>query len=345
MRITALALIVVMALSYISCREEAGENFIMTVTGPVSVSEMGQSLTHEHVLVDWAGADSTGYHRWNRDSVVMRVLPFLQEIKQLGVNSFVDCSPAYLGRDPFVLRDLAEKSGLAILTNTGYYGAVDNRFIPLHAWEESAVDIAMRWIDEYENGIDGSGVKPGFIKIGVKEDGALSGLHRKLVLAAAITHKQTGLTIKSHTVGDIPAFEQIEILLQEGVAPSAFIWTHAQGGSLDKQVEAAGKGAWISLDGVNTSGSREEGDTGNLNWYVERLAELKNAGVLDRVLLSHDAGWYDAGEPNGGGFRSYTGIHLHLIPALRETGFTEGEINQLITVNPAQAFEVRVRMR
>jgi phosphotriesterase-related protein len=274
----------------------------------------------------------------------MRVLPFFEEIKQMGVKSFVDCSPAYLGRDPYVLRELSERSGISILTNTGYYGAVDNRFIPPHAWEESASVLATRWINEYNQGIDGSGVKPGFIKIGVREEGALSDLHRKLVMAAAITHRETGLTIKSHTGGDIPAFGQIEILMQEGVSPSAFIWTHAQGGSLEKQIEAATLGAWISLDGVNISGRDGEG-TGNMDWYVERLTLLKNAGVLNRVLVSHDAGWYDAGEPNGGGFRNYADIHRYLIPALMDKGFTVAEIDQLLRMNPAQAFEVRIRMQ
>lgn len=341
--IKIVSLCAILAILSFSCREETPERFIMTVKGPLPVSEMGQSLTHEHILVDWIGADSTGYHRWDRDSVISRALPYLEEIRQLGVHAFADCSPAYLGRDPFILMELSERSGLAIMTNTGYYGAVDNRFIPRHAWEETAGELAARWIGEYEEGIDGSGVRPGFIKIGVKEEGSLSALHRKLVEAAAITHKQTGLTIKSHTGGDIPAFEQIEILIEQGVSPSAFIWTHAQNGSTPKLIEAAKKGVWISLDGVNISSSREEGDTGNLSFYAGRLSALKDAGVLDQVLLSHDAGWYDAGEPGGGGYRSYTDIHIYLIPALRENGFTDDDIEQLISLNPSGAFEVRIR--
>ena len=33
---------------------------IMTVTGPVAPAQMGQTLIHEHVLVDFIGADKTG---------------------------------------------------------------------------------------------------------------------------------------------------------------------------------------------------------------------------------------------------------------------------------------------
>jgi phosphotriesterase-related protein len=330
-------------LSAVSCTEKIPDSFIMTVRGPVPANEMGQWLSHEHVLVDWIGADSSGYHRWVKDSVIIRALPFLEEVRQLGVASFADCSPAFLGRDPFLLNQLSEQSGIHILTNTGYYGAVDNRFIPGYAWEESAEDLARRWIDEFENGIDGSGVKPGFIKIGVREQGQLSDLHRKLITAAALTHKATGLPIKSHTGGDIPAFEQMEVIQSAGVSPSAFMWTHAQNGSFEKQVEAAKAGAWVSLDGVNISAAGEN-NKGNLDWYVNRLTELRSAGVIDQVLISHDAGWYDAGEVNGGDFRGFSDIHRYLLPALRENGFSDEDINKLVISNPSRAFEVRRRL-
>lgn len=315
----------------------------MTVSRPVPSGEMGQSLTHEHILVDWIGARQSGPHRWDRDSVAERALPYLMEIRELGVATFIDCSPAYLGRDPHLLKYLSEKTGLHILTNTGYYGAVENRFIPPHAWDETAEELAGRWTREYEDGIEGTDVRPGFIKIGVKEDSLLSELHTKLIRAAAIAHKKTGLVIKSHTGGDLPAFEQIELLNRENVSPEAFIWTHAQNGSLERQLEAARQGAWISFDGVDVSSSGTDGETGNLDWYVSRLAEFKKAGLLEKVLISHDAGWYDAGEPGGGGYRGYADIHRYLIPALRNRGFTPGEIDILISVNPARAFTVKVR--
>ena len=39
----------------------------------------------------------------------------------------------------------------------------------------------------------------------------------------------------------------------------------------------------------------------------------------------------------------YTNIHEKLIPKLKEVGFTVDDINQLISVNPAKAFAIRVR--
>jgi phosphotriesterase-related protein len=71
---------------------------------------------------------------------------------------------------------------------------------------------------------------------------------------------------------------------------------------------------------------------------------IKNAGLLDKVLISHDAGWYDAGEPDGGGYRRYSDISGHLIPALRENGFSNQEISMLVSGNPSRAFEIKIRL-
>lgn len=315
----------------------------MTVTGPISSSEMGTTLIHEHVLVDWIGADSTGTHRWNRDEVVERVLPFIQEAADQGVQTMLECTPAYLGRDPVILQELSRQTGVQILTNTGYYGAVDNKFMPAHAWEESAEELAARWIDKFENGIGDHGIRPGFMKISVRGEGPLSELHQKIVRAAALTHLETGLTIVSHTTGDEPALAQLEILAEAGVSPTAWVWTHSQAGSLETQIEIGNQGAWISIDNFNYDPEGEAGERGNLEWFVQRLTDLNEAGLLHKVLISHDAGYYNPDEAGGGDFRGYTDIFEHLLPALKENGFTEEQIDQLLIQNPQQAYGIRVR--
>lgn len=306
----------------------------MTVNGPIAASEMGKSLIHEHILVDFIGADSTGYSRWNKKEVQQVVSPYLEETKQQGVQTFVDCTPAYLGRDPLLLKSLSEATGIHILTNTGYYGAVNNKFLPPHAYTETAEELSQRWIAEFDNGIENSGIKPGFIKISVAKD-SLSLLHKKLIKAAALTHLRTGLTIASHTVLAVPAMQQIAVLEETGVSPAAFIWVHAQG-EKDKStyIQAAIKGTWISLDGLNEN---------NLNTYLEMLITLKQENYLHKVLLSHDAGWYSPGEKDGGRFRGYTVLYGKFVPLLRANNFTDVEIEQLLVDNPAEAFTLKIR--
>jgi len=321
-----------------SCSREDVKS-IITVNGPIPASDLGTTLVHEHVLVDFAGADSTGYHRWDKDQVVERVIPYLKEIQDLGVNTLFECTPAYVGRDPWVLKALSEKTGMNLVTNTGYYGAHGNRFIPKEFYKLSAEELSQIWIDEHLHGIEGSGVKPGFIKIAVDGDDQLSPEHRKIITAAALAHQATGLAIASHTGPDKPAFEQIEVLKSHGIDPSSFIWVHAQRGSLEGNIKAAQSGTWISLDNVNAQ--RPVGSEFDISWYAGRIGALKKADLLHRVLISHDAGWYSPGEEKGGDFRGYTALFEFLIPAMEEAGFSSKELEQVLVKNPMEAFSIR----
>jgi phosphotriesterase-related protein len=313
-------------------RKEQG--IIMTVNGPVNPSETGAWLTHEHVLVDFIGADSITPDRYDRQTVINKVLPYLIKAKELGCITFAECTPEFLGRDPQLLKELAGLTGLNILTNVGYYGARDNKFIPLPATAIDAEMMAGFWTEQWEKGIYDTGIKPGFIKIGVDKD-SLSDFHQIIVRAAALTHLATGLTIASHTGPALPAFQELEILKNEGVSPEAFIWVHASSEKdIEKLVTAAKLGAWISLDKLNDK---------NVDELLETIKTLKDMGCLNRILLSHDAGWYDPAKENGGEFRGFSTLFEKLIPAMKSSGFSDAEVKQIIEINPAEAFTVKVR--
>ncbi len=311
----------------------------MTVNGPIPASQTGITLSHEHVLVDFIGADSTGYHRWEKQEVINKVLPFLSEIREYQVSTLIECTPAYLGRDPWLLKELSAQTDIHLLTNTGFYGAHNNRFLPEEFHRMTATELSRIWVDEFENGIEGSGVKPGFIKMAVDANDTLSKEHIKIITAAALAHQRTGLVIASHTGPDGPAFEQIKVLQSHDVDPSCFIWVHAQQGSLEGNLRAAALGCWISLDNVNLN--IKAGNEYDISWYAARIQELKNAGYLKQVLISHDAGWYKPEETDGGTIRGFTGIFTDLIPALEERGFTRDDIHLLLEVNPGNAFSIR----
>jgi len=308
--------------------------FIQTVKGKINPAELGVTLIHEHVLVDFIGADKISPERWNHEDVIKKVLPYLLEARSKGIKSIVECTPAFIGRDVKLLENLADKSGLILLTNTGYYGASNNKYLPSWAFTETAEQLSKRWIEEFENGVEQTSVKPGFIKIGVN-DGSLSELHQKLIKAAALTHLNTGLTICSHTGPAVPANEQIEILKSMNVDPAAFVWVHANG-SHEDFVKTAASGCWISLDGIN-----EE----NAGKNAELILFLKKEGFFKKTLISHDAGWYQPGEPNGGQFRSYTAVSDKLLPLLKQKGMRHADIEQLMVKNPAAAFTISVRRR
>lgn len=334
-RMKSLNLSILYFVLFISCNEKKeNPGHIETVSGKIAPNEMGLTLIHEHILVDFIGADSTGYHRWNKDSVVQRVLPFLENIKSKGVRTIIECTPSYLGKDPLLLKKLTELTGIQFITNTGYYGAVGGKYLPSHAYSESARELADRWIDEFDHGIEETGVYPGFIKISVNEGAELSPMDEKLVRAAAITHKETGMLIVSHTGSWSTAKAEIDVLLEEGIDPSNFIWVHAQAEKdFNNYIKAAEFGAWISLDGI----------VWDVEGHLDRVLFAKKNNLLDNILLSHDAGWYSPGELNGGDFKGFMALFDDLIPQMKKEGFTQQELDLILVENPKKAFTIKAK--
>jgi predicted metal-dependent phosphotriesterase family hydrolase len=311
-------------------------DWVMTVRGRLPARDLGLTLTHEHALAnfqpyeEWVRSPRT----YDRAEVVRRVLPHLQRIAALGCRSFVDATAVGLGRDPRLLAELAQASGLNILCATGNYAAFDNRFLPQYVRDESPERLSERWVGEFKHGIEGTEVRPGFIKLGFN-GGALSEVERKLIRAGAAAHLASGLTIGAHTGPAVAAYEQLAVLEAAGVHPSAWIWIHAQNeADPAKYFDAARRGAWISLDGVSAE---------SVAVHADRVALLRDQRLLHRVLVSQDAGWYSVGQPDGGKFRPYDTVFTEFVPALKSRGFSAAEIEQIFVKNPATAFAVRLR--
>lgn len=286
---------------------------------PVSATSI---LVHEHVLVDFIGADKIAPGRYDPEEVFRVARPKLEEVKRLGCRRLLECTPNFIGRDAKLMRRLGDAVGIEIWTNTGLYGAADHKFVPAFARQESAEQLARRWIEEARRGIDG--VKPRFIKTGVNK-GPLHEIDRKLVRAAAIASRETGLTIAAHTGDGAAALEEIDIVVAEKVKPSRFVWVHAQS-EKDHAIheKAARAGAWVEFDGVGPE---------TLDWHLDCVRFMASRGLLGRTLISQDAGWYNVGEPGGGNYRGYTYIYTDFLPRL-ESGWAK----QLMVENPVRAF-------
>ncbi len=307
---------------------------VMTVRGLRPAGELGFVLPHEHVLVDFIGAAEVSPSRYDVEVAYAKIKPFVDEAKMLGCATMVECTPAFLGRDPRLLVRLSAATGVNFVTNTGYYAARQNKFLPDFVQREDADALAARWLGEWRDGIEGTGIRPGFIKLGF-DAGALSDVAQKLVRAAARTHRASGLTIAAHTGDDVAALAEVALLREEKIQPSAWIWVHAQNAkNEDTLTMLARSGAWIAFDGIAPR---------SLARHVNLVTMMKKQGLLERVLISHDAGWYRPGEPEGGAFRGYDVLFRAFLPALRKEGFTEDEIRQLTVTNPARAFTVAIR--
>ena len=284
----------------------------------------GSVLVHEHVLVDFAPVGELSPGRYDANAVFKLALPKLAAIQKLGCVRFQDCTPAYLGRDPRLLRRLADATGVEIWTNTGYYAARQYKHLPPFVRRESAEQIAQRWIEERQRGVDGA--QPRFIKIGVNRS-PLGALDRKIVRAAAICSRETGLTIASHTGDGTAALEQIEIVTSERVAAGKFVWVHAQSERDHRlHARAALSGAWVEFDGIHPK---------TMIWHRACLDEMAKRKLLGRVLISQDSGWYHVGEPGGGEFRDYSFIYTDFLPTLPAPW-----VRALMADNPVRAFSL-----
>lgn len=305
-----------------------------TVLGPLNTITLGSTLMHEHVLVDFIGADKVSPSRYNSEEVFARALPHLKQLLQAGCRTLVECTPAYIGRDPALLARLSKASGLNLVTNTGYYGAAEDKFVPRHAYQETAEQLSRRWIREFKGGIEGSAIRPGIIKTGV-DAGKLSEIDAKLVRAAALTHLQTGMTIASHTGDGVAALEQLSLLERAGVRADAFVWVHAQNEfQLEVHVPAARKGCWVEFDGIGES---------SLEQHVKLVRIMADNGLLGRTLVSQDAGWYHVGEPDGGEYRGYTFLYSRFLPELLKRGFSEMDVQKVMVENPRSVLTFRIR--
>ncbi len=290
-----------------------------SLLGPVQNSV----LVHEHILVDFGGWRIATPARYDRDEVFRTARPKLEELRPFGCRRLQECTPNYLGRDPVLLRRLQDATGIELWTNTGIYGAANRIGVPDYARTETAEQLARRWTAEGKQGIGGE--KPRFIKTAVNGY-PLDGLDRKLVEAAAITSRETGLVICSHTNGaGQAAVAQLEILERMKVPASRFVWVHAQNEknhSFHEQVAKAG--AWVEFDGINAKSAA---------WHLECVRFMQQRGLLDRTLISQDSGWYHAGEPGGGQFNGFTFIYTDFLPQL-----TSQATDALLVRNPVACF-------
>jgi predicted metal-dependent phosphotriesterase family hydrolase len=298
---------------------------VMSVAGPVELPQHGIVLPHEHIMSVF-GRERSRRVTYDEEHLVTAVVPYLRNLGSLGCAAIADCTSAWIGRRPDLLRRISRESGITILTNTGYYGAAGGRYLPEGIEALGVDDVADAWVAEWDEGIDGSGIRPGFIKTGI-DNNWLSPTDRMLIAAAARAHLKTGLLIQTHTGNNpLAAREILAILEVEGVHPASWVWVHAHLVQDQHQlVRAARDGAWISLDGIHP-----ERDAA----IFATLRLMKAEGLLDRVLLSHDGNAFTA----DGSRRPFE----HLLTGFRvkclAEGISEAEFFLLTKANPRRAF-------
>ena len=304
---------------------------IQTLKGSMEIDSLGLILPHEHLFTDLRGPLVPAYAQAEPADVMRVVKPFLADAFEAGVTALVECSTIGVGRNLEALQHLAEFSPIHIIAPTGVYR---DAFIPPPLREMSEEDLAKLWVSELTEGIEGTSVRAGFIKLAMSDDGPTE-LEKRNLRAAALASKATGAVIASHTIGGRVAREEMDVLKEAGHDLQRFIWIHAQTEpDVNVLKEAAKRGAFVELDSVGAPHQSQAE-------LVDTTIALIKVGYIDHILLSHDAGWYDPAHSDGlpnGGYRGYTALKKEFLPELSARGVSEEQLLHITVSNPARAF-------
>lgn len=306
---------------------------INSVLGPLDTADLGFTLTHEHMMTASAGILQTYPELYGDfDKLTDQVASTLTEARDGGVRTIIDLSTMDLGRNVRLLADLSRRTGVNIIAATGIW-----RDIPRTLWSRTPDQIAPLFVREIEQGIEGTGIKAGIIKVandaeGVTREGEI------ILRAAARAAKQTGVRISTHSYAPNRVGEQqVAIFEDEGFDLNRVYIGHSNDSTdLGYLRSLLAKGVWLGLDRHQTStpvGPNWEG-------RAETAAALIKAGHGDRLMVSHD--WSVLGvsrtsdrmlsrtyNPDGWLFAK-----RKLFPRLLELGITQAQIDLLNNDNP-----------
>ncbi|MBY3176779.1 esterase [Rhizobium leguminosarum] len=299
---------------------------LRTTLGPKSKSELGMILPHEHVFVDLRTPDQPGYAEAEIEDVVRLMAPEIERIKKLGVTALVECSTGGVGRRADIDLAVSLATDFPIVVPTGNYR---EPWIPEWVRHASEKELEAWMLAELTEQIGETGFQAGWIKLSAGDDG-MTALETKILRAAARAAAQTDAVIGSHTIRGRVVMDQLDVIEAEGYRADRFISIHTQEEQdLAVNVAVAERGAWIEYDHVGRAGDNE---------VAELVIKALEAGCGDRLLLSHDRGWFDPALPMGGIPKPYTHLSTVLLPELKRRGIDDGTLMRLTHENPFEAF-------
>ena len=321
---------------------------VETLGGPVEVDQLGTVLMHEHIftLTPEIQEAYPGFGGWDPDKWVAEAQKKLKALKERGVDTIVDLTVVGTGRNIELVSRAVEGTGLQVVVATGIYTyeAVPKPFhfvgpgTILGGDDERMIQM---FVDDIEQGIQGTGIKAGVLKCATDAPGMTPGVERVL-RAVAQAHRRTGVPISTHTDAHLKrGLEQQKVFVEEGVELSRVIIGHSGDTTeIDYLEELIAAGSMIGMDrfGIDVELPFEE--------RVTTVATLCERGHANRMVLSHDTGvfmdflpWEMV--PDVLPRWHYHHIHDDVLPALLERGVTQDQIDQMLIHNPRDFFTTR----
>lgn len=263
----------------------------------------------------------------------------LRAVKDHGIDTIVDLTAPGLGRDPRFVAEAAAGSGVNVVMCTGWYTWQTlpywmNYHGPGKLFASDGEDPLVDWfVTDIDEGISGTDIRAGILKCCTDEPGLTPDVERVL-RAVARAHLRTGVPITTHTHAPTRrGLDQQRVFREEGVDLSRVVIGHCNEstdlGYFEEMLEA---GSYLGFDkfGLNLEVSHEA--------QIDTVAELCRRGHASRLVLSHDrhciSDWFSETEVASAVPDWHHGyISEAVLPALREQGISQQDIDQMLITN------------
>ena len=138
--------------------------FVRTLTGDVPPEDLGQTLIHEHLTVDWGEMLGRPKVAFDRAEVVARMVDRMSDLAAVGFGTFTECTPYGAGRYVDLFLEVATRGPVRVIGSTGFF---HESWCPMHpiarALDQDALtDLMVREITE---GMGGTMIRAGLIKV------------------------------------------------------------------------------------------------------------------------------------------------------------------------------------
>jgi phosphotriesterase-related protein len=337
---------------------------VQTVRGPVSVDDLGITLTHEHLLNDvsswWQRSGSSGLDPdefaaapvseallWdlrqdpfgNRANLALDDVDVacaeLGRFAALGGRTVVETTGWGIGRDLAGLREISERTGVHVVAGTGFYLEASHPVDVVALGPDGVTDRILADLRDGE-----AGVRPGIIgEIGVSAD--FTAAEQVSLRGALAAQVECGLPIQIHLPGWFRLADTVLDVAEEvGADLSRVVLCHMgpSGEDLTYQRAVMDRGAWVQYDmlGMEVHYADQGVQCPSDEQNAAHLARLVELGYGGRLLLSQDVFVKSLLRRHGG--PGYAHILQYFAPRLRRHGVHEEQVLSLMTDNPRRLF-------
>lgn len=312
---------------------------IESVTGPIEAGDLGPTLIHEHVCFRDDAVSYQWPHLYDEEALRTAAVEAVEATKEHGIKTIVEPTAMYGGRDIRFIEAVSQQTGVNLIPCTGIY---TYEHLPFYFANRDEDAMADAFVHDIEEGIQGTGVKAGFLKCAADEPGVTANIE-KVHRACARASVRTGTPIMAHSrPASQTGLRQIEIFEEEGVDPAKVQIAHTgDTDDLDYIEKVLERGVYIGLDRY---GLPMFLPTGKRN---ATLLALLERGYVERMFIGQDfcatIDWFPEEAVEGlvgGGMVdeswSMTLIFEQVIPALKEGGMTDEHLSTMLEENPAR---------